>query len=52
MLASQWAWIPKGLSIVLTVLRTLLEDQMLRRELPGYEEFAHRTRRLLTPGVW
>jgi protein-S-isoprenylcysteine O-methyltransferase Ste14 len=34
MLASHWAWIPAGLSILLIILRTTMEDRMLRLELP------------------
>jgi protein-S-isoprenylcysteine O-methyltransferase Ste14 len=52
MLASHWAWIPAGLSILLIILRTTMEDRMLRLELPGYREFAQRTRSRLLPGVW
>jgi protein-S-isoprenylcysteine O-methyltransferase Ste14 len=36
----------------LFVVRTALEDQTLRAELPGYAEFAQRTRYHLLPGVW
>ena len=52
MLASVWAWIPAGVLIVLTIVRTALEDRMLRLELPGYAAFAASTRSRLIPGVW
>ena len=52
MLASDWAWIPAGVSIVLTVVRTALEDRMLRAELGGYEEYASRVPNRLVPGLW
>jgi len=52
MLASHWAWIPAGVSIVLTVLRTALEDRTLRTELEGYEEYASRVPNRLVPGLW
>lgn len=52
MLASRWAWIPAAVSILLTILRTMLEDRFLCVELPGYSEFAGRTRSRLLPGVW
>ena len=52
MLASNWAWFPVGVSILLTIVRTMLEDRMLRRELPGYAEYAQRTTGRLLPGVW
>ncbi|WP_158370242.1 methyltransferase family protein [Cellulosimicrobium cellulans] len=38
--------------VVVVVLRTALEDAMLRRELPGYADYARRVRRRLLPGVW
>jgi protein-S-isoprenylcysteine O-methyltransferase Ste14 len=34
------------------IVRTILEDQTLRDELSGYEEYAHRVRYRLIPGVW
>jgi len=34
------------------VLRTALEDRMLRDELEGYGEYAERVRWRLVPGVW
>ena len=38
--------------ILLFVWRTALEDRTLRRELPGYAEYASRTRFRLVPGLW
>jgi len=52
MLGSLWALALSGVIATLFVLRTALEDQTLRRELPGYEEFAAATRYRLIPGVW
>jgi len=37
---------------ILMVLRTHLEDQTLQSELPGYAEYAQRTRYRLIPGIW
>jgi len=51
-LESLWALIPAGLTTLLYVLRTALEDKTLRDELAGYEEYAQRTRYRLVPGVW
>jgi protein-S-isoprenylcysteine O-methyltransferase Ste14 len=51
-LGSFWALAPGGLIAVLFVWRTAKEDQTLRRELAGYEEFTARTRYRLFPGVW
>lgn len=52
MLGSLWALIPGVVAAALMVVRTALEDRMLREELPGYTEFAQRTRYRLLPGVW
>jgi protein-S-isoprenylcysteine O-methyltransferase Ste14 len=51
-LESLWALIPAGLTALLYILRTALEDKTLRDELAGYEEYAQRTRYRLVPGVW
>ena len=52
LLGSLWALIPAGVSGVLFVVRTGLEDRTLRAELEGYKEYAQRTRYRLVPGVW
>jgi protein-S-isoprenylcysteine O-methyltransferase Ste14 len=36
----------------LLVVRTALEDGTLRRELPGYPDYARRVRFRLLPGIW
>ncbi len=41
-----------ALTVPFIVQRTLLEDGMLRTELPGYAEYAQRVRWRLLPGVW
>jgi len=51
-LGSLWALIPMGLAAFMMIVRTALEDRMLRRELEGYEEYAARVRYRLLPGVW
>ncbi|MBN1121187.1 MAG: isoprenylcysteine carboxylmethyltransferase family protein [Anaerolineae bacterium] len=51
-LGSWWALIPGGLLAGLFVVRTALEDRMLHEELPGYDEYAQRTRYRLIPGIW
>ena len=51
-LGSLWALIPAGLASALLVLRTRWEDQTLRAELPGYQEYTERVRYRLLPGVW
>ena len=52
LLGSLWALIPAALSAGLYVVRTGLEDRTLMQELPGYIEYAERTRFRLFPGVW
>jgi len=51
-LGSSWAMIPAGIIVALTVLRTRLEDRMLRERLVGYRDYAARTRYRLVPGLW
>jgi protein-S-isoprenylcysteine O-methyltransferase Ste14 len=48
-LAASWI---SGAIILLFVWRTALEDRTLQRELPGYGEYAARTRFRLVPGLW
>jgi len=51
-LGSLWA-LAIGCAITLLVIwRTAMEDRVLRRELPGYEEFTAQTRYRLVPGLW
>ncbi len=52
MLGSLWALIPGGLSAVLMIVRTALEDKTLLNELDGYREYAGRVRYRLIPGIW
>jgi protein-S-isoprenylcysteine O-methyltransferase Ste14 len=52
LLGSLWALIPAGVTVILFVVRTALEDSTLRTELPGYKEYAQQTRYRLLPGLW
>lgn len=52
MLGSTWALVAAAASVVVVVVRTALEDRALRRDLPGYEAYASRTRARLIPHVW
>jgi protein-S-isoprenylcysteine O-methyltransferase Ste14 len=52
LLGSRWALVPAALSSVLVAVRTALEDRTLRRELPGYGDYAARVRYRLLPRVW
>jgi len=51
-LGSVWALIPGVLGGLLLVIRTVLEDRTLQRELDGYREYAARVRCRLLPGAW
>jgi protein-S-isoprenylcysteine O-methyltransferase Ste14 len=51
-LGSTWTMALAGLITILFLWRTALEDQTLRQELPGYEEYATVTRYRLMPGIW
>ena len=51
-LGSLFALIPAGLIAGLFVLRTVLEDRTLQRELPGYAAYAAETRWKLIPKIW
>jgi len=51
-LGSLWSLIPAAAYTALIVVRTALEDRTLQAELPGYPEYAAKTRYRLLPGVW
>jgi len=52
MLGSVWMLVPTAAGVVLFVVRTWLEDKTLQRKLPGYRDYAQRTRSRLLPWVW
>jgi protein-S-isoprenylcysteine O-methyltransferase Ste14 len=52
MFGSLWSIIPIGLSIILLITRTYLEDHTLTLELNGYAEYAQKTKYKLIPGLW
>jgi len=49
---SFWSAIPVLLSTVILVIRTHLEDNLLKEELEGYPDYQHSTRFRLIPGMW
>lgn len=51
-LGSVWALIPAAVALIITVIRTVLEDQALQDELPGYRDYARRVHYRLIPGVY
>jgi protein-S-isoprenylcysteine O-methyltransferase Ste14 len=52
LLGSLWALLPAIAAGVMYIVRTHLEDRTLRKELPGYEEYAQQTRYRLLPRIW
>lgn len=51
-LGSAIALIPAVIGCVLLIVRTCIEDRMLRKELDGYTDYAARVRYRLIPGLW
>ena len=51
-LGSLWALVVAVLTTGITVVRTVLEDRTLQRELDGYTEYTRRVRYRLVPGIW
>jgi len=45
-------FVPALLVVAAVVVRTALEDRTLQAELPGYAEYAQKTRYRLLPGIW
>jgi protein-S-isoprenylcysteine O-methyltransferase Ste14 len=52
MLGTLWALVPALLVLIDIIVRTALEDGVLRRELAGYTEYATRVKYRLIPGIW
>lgn len=51
-LGSYWAMIPATLVIPLLAARIRNEEEVLLRDLPGYEEYRQKIKYRLLPGVW
>jgi protein-S-isoprenylcysteine O-methyltransferase Ste14 len=51
-LGSAWTLIPAAAALIITVIRTVLEDQTLQEELPGYRDYARRVKYRLIPGIY
>lgn len=49
---SLWSIIPISVLIVITIVRTHLEDKTLKEELEGYLEYSGKTRYRVVPYVW
>ena len=52
LLGSWWAFIPTIWAMAFLILRTVLEDRTLRKELSGYEAYTRKVRYRLLPGLW
>ncbi|UCH63916.1 MAG: isoprenylcysteine carboxylmethyltransferase family protein [Fidelibacterota bacterium] len=52
LLDTLWALVPVGVTAILTIVRTALEDRTLLAELEGYSDYAQSVRYRLVPGVW
>lgn len=51
-LGSLWTLVPAALAFIILAIRTMLEDQTLQEELPGYRDYAQRVRYRLIPGIY
>ncbi len=51
-LGSIWTLIPVVVALIIAAIRTVLEDQTLQDELPGYRDYARRVRYRLIPGIY
>ena len=51
-IGSLFAFIPAAIYVLLTIIRTSLEDRTLNKELNGYSEYAKRVKYRLFPGIW
>ncbi|HKK43108.1 MAG TPA: isoprenylcysteine carboxylmethyltransferase family protein [Bacteroidales bacterium] len=49
---SLWCYIPSIAMIVLSLIRTSVEDKILMKELPGYREYSRKTRYRMLPYIW
>ena len=51
-LGSAWTLIPASVALIITVIRTVLEDKTLLEELPGYRDYARRVHYRLIPKIY
>lgn len=51
-LGSLWALLPAALASAVLIVRTVLEDRTLQKELAGYRQYAEKVRYRLIPGLW
>ena len=51
-LGSYWAMIPLLPLFPIMIIRTLNEEEVLKRDLPGYKEYCKKVKYRLIPGIW
>ena len=51
-LGSSWTFVPVVALALLLLVRAVIEERLLRRDLPGYEKYMSDTRWRIIPGVW
>lgn len=51
-IGSLYSLIPAIFAVIVTVIRTFLEDRMLQDELEGYSTYARKIKYRLIPGIW
>ena len=51
-LGSIWSAVPAVVALVITLIRTTLEDRFLQESLSGYRDYAQRVRYRLVPGLF
>ena len=51
-LGSLWALLPAALASAVLIVRTVLENRTLQKELAGYRQYAEKVRYRLIPGLW
>ena len=51
-LDSVWTLIPAAVALIISAIRTALEDRTLQEELPGYGDYARRVRYRWIPGIY
>jgi len=49
---STYGLLPAVLAVAILVMRAALEDRTLQNELPGYRQYAQKTKHRLLPGIW
>jgi protein-S-isoprenylcysteine O-methyltransferase Ste14 len=52
LIGSFFAFISVGIYVILMILRTWLEDKILKKELEGYKEYVSQVRYRLFSGIW